>query len=386
MEATIAQSDLSKAFRALKLTLPHVDKALIPATCGVYLSGNATTNVVIATTFNTDSFTQVELPAYNVVDGSRVVPGKLFMDLVNKLEGDLEITQDQKNSVHTLLSYDGGKPARIAGFDPNTYPSLPHFNAINAFDITTNELKMLVKRTAWAYSTGDDQASMALQGVAISLKPDPNGTGGILSFSCTNRVDAAYKEIPVSATGDFDLVIDAQQLASIASIMPDGQTCTISWDRAFVMFQSTPVTYFGRQLAANFPNLKGNLNKILAMKTSTFEAERAELVKALERVHVMVSGREVYDNIATFKYTASELSIEGYKADSGDIFETVQGLLVGPDVEFVMKVNLVLNALRVMDADQIIMSMTGANTPMVIHPSSGTDEMYLGLTIVKKSS
>lgn len=384
MEATIAQSELSKAFKALKLTLPAANKALIPATSGVHLRSDSATSTVVATTFDTDSFTQVELRAQNVVDGVRVVPGKLFMDLVNKLQGDVQLVPDRTNKTHTVLKYSGGKPAKLSSFDEATYPKLPIFNAVTQFDITTDELKALVRKTAWAFSTSDDQNSMILHGVGISLKPDGNG-GQILSLSCTNRVDAAYMETPVSAVGDFDLVIDAQQLAAVAAIMPAGETCYISWDNAFVMFKAGAVTYYGRQLASRFPDLKGNLNKILANKSAGFDVKRSDMIDALEKVGVIVSGGDISDGQADFKFTATGVEIEGKRSDAGEITESLAGVLTGNDIVITLKVPLVLNALKALTANDVTFVITSATTPMVIHPTGATSEMYLALPAAKSA-
>lgn len=383
MQATIAQADLVKAFKALKLTLPPAKAALIPATAGIHLKGDSTSNTVTATTFNTDSFIQVELPAQNVQDGERVVPGKLFMDFVSRVDGDIEILPD-KDPIHTILSYGSGNPARITCFDPATYPALPQFNPTNSFDVSTDELKLMVQRVAWAYKRDEvESKDLILTGVGISLKPDPNGGPSTLAMSCTNRVEGAWKAIPVTAQGDFDLVIDAHSLIEVASIMPPNEICTISWDNAFVMFRAGNVTYFGRQLASRYPDLRGLFGKILNNAVAQFETKRSELLRALELVAVMVSGPGPYDNEAELTFDQNGLKIFG-QSDNGHITEHVAGTLTGQDVTINVKVPLVINALKAMGVEDITFQLTGPKSPGLIHPTGSQDELYLFVAVSER--
>lgn len=385
MQATISQVDLAKAFKVLKLTLPPLNKAIIPSCSGIHLKADAANNKVVATTFDSNCFTQVELPAQNVQDGERLINGQKLIEFVNRAPaGDIEIAE--QNGLTTKITYGGGNPVKMVGMDPATYPTLPTFNPTNSFDITTDELKLLVKRTAWAHKKGEvDGADVILSGIGIALRQDDQGNF-YLSFSATDRINAAYKAIPVSTqAGEFDLVIKADQMQEIASIMPPGEVCTISWDRSFVMFKASNITYCGRQLADRYPNLRGNMDRFLSLKAGSFECKRADLLRVLGLVEVIVSGDELADNQATFSFTANGVEIFGQKDNVGSIKETVSGTLTGSDIEFDWKVPIVMNALKAMDADDVVFELPNTpNAPSLIHPKGDDNELYLILPIAKR--
>lgn len=384
MEATIAQAELAKAFKVLKLTLPSFNKAIIPACSGVHLKADAQNNKVIATTFDSNSFTQVELPAQNVVDGERLINGQKLIEFVNRAPaGDIQFVE--QSSQTTQITYGGGRPVKMVGMDPSTYPTLPSFNPTNSFDITTDELKLLVKRTAWAHKKGElDGNEIILSGIGIAVRDDGNG-GHTLSFSATDRINAAYKAIPVAVQNEFDLVIKADQLQEVANIMPPGEVCTISWDSSFVMFKASNITYFGRQLADRYPNLKSNMDRFLAVKASSFECRRQDLLTVLGLVEVIVSGDELSDNQAEFAFSANGLEIFGQKDSVGTIRETVSGTLTGTDITFDWKVPIVIQALKAMDCDDVVFELPNTpNMPSIVHPKGDDNELYLVLPIAKR--
>lgn len=378
MKITISKQELHEA-------LQHVSKAIsgratVPILTGVKLDVFRTEGVKL-TASDIDTTIRAEIPAEDGAvtvyeSGSVVLPAKFFVEIIKKLPKetvDIEVGPNFKTIITS-----GKTKLDLVGMDPEEFPATPIGDEDPTLSLQGDELKELIRSTAFAVST--NETSPILTGVLWEL------SAGRLQLTATDRHRLARVAINSGADEEIsfrNIVIAARTLNDLAKIISDDKEVQISVGTSQVLFRAGRVNFFSRVLDGNYPDT----SKIIP---TTFQSELEVSAKAfadsIDRAHLLA--REVRTNIVRLEVDAEgAVRIESTSDGVGKVVEQIDAdKFTGDPIKISFNSKYMLDALKATDSDHLHIGFTGPMSPIIIRPQGGGSSDKLNLILPYRTS
>ncbi len=290
----------------------------------------------------------------NVLEaGQVVVPANEFSNIIRELPDDrLELLVDQSNyttEISTIMS-----EYTINGYNPDEFPNLPEIETAKRITFSQQGFKNLLKKVEFAIST--DEHKPALNGALFLVD---NGQINIIAtdiyrLSCSVCQDISVKE-------EVEAIIPAQTVRELIKLLDDSKEkvdVLIEGNQIFFSFSGILLT--SQLIAGDFPNYKyiiPNSNKAKVI------INRCELLTTLQRVALVARHNQ---NIAKFLFKDKELFITASEGDRASVTERISIDLEGEEIEISFNVNYLIDALKVLDREEISLELIGSLSPGII--------------------
>lgn len=369
---------LSIRKNALNEAINHVSKAISSRTTIPILNGikmDAAANGVTLTASDTDISIQSFIPATednkDIVKleqaGSVVLP-KFFIEIVKKLPSDdvqLEVLDNHKTMIRS-----GSTEIELVGLDPEEYPLLPKLEEDRVFTINGLLLKSMIKQTVFAVLT--NESTPVLTGVLWYL------SDGKLKFVATDRHRLASAECQIDGNTDLKLehlVVAGKTLNELSKIIPDDGTLIdiVATDNQ-ILFKLNNILFYSRILDGTYPDT----SKIISQtyKTEMTISTKA-LTDAIDRAYLL--SREEKTNIVRLvTIGSSHIEISSSSSELGKVTEQIEThSLQGDELKISFNSKYMLDALKVIDSDNIHIGFTGMMSPIIIRPEEDQRMLHL---------
>ncbi|MEN2467117.1 DNA polymerase III subunit beta [Ornithinibacillus sp. FSL M8-0202] len=294
----------------------------------------------------------------NIEEGSIVLHAKYFPDIVRKLpEQHVEIEADENLSV-TIRS--GKAEFHLNGQDAEEYPQLPKLQTDDSFELPTDLLKSLIKQTVFAVSSMETRP--ILTGVNLSLVDNK------LSFTATDSHRLASREVPVNSTKvQFQsIVVPGKSLNELNKILDDSEEMVeISVTNNQILFRTKHLNFLSRILDGNYPET----SRLIPEQSKTvLQVKTKDLISSIDRASLLA--REERNNVV--KLSTLDQNIVEITSNSPEVGHVSEELTVqsieGEELKISFSSKYMLDALKVMDVDEVMVDFTGAMRPFIIRP------------------
>ncbi|MDP5276082.1 DNA polymerase III subunit beta [Chengkuizengella axinellae] len=361
-------------------SIQHVSKAITNRTTIPILSGikiDAYDQEVILTASDTEisiqSFIPKEIednPVIEIIrEGNVVLPAKFFVEIIRKLPGEyVEIKVD--SSFQTTIK-SGTSELQIIGLDPEEYPVLPSIEENNSIMLASDLLKSMIKQTSFSIST--NESTPILTGILWNL------SNKNLKFVATDRHRLASREISnIEVSEDLNLgniVISGKTLNELNKLLPDqNQMIHIVFANNQVLFKIDSILFYTRILDGIYPDT----SKIIPQTFKTEIIVPTKLfLEAIDRAYLL--SRENQTNIVKMIIRDhEEIEITSSLTSLGKITEQVKAERIdGELIQISFNSKYMLDALKVIDSENIQIGITGTMSPIIIKPSEDTNMLHL---------
>lgn len=365
----------------LNESIQHVSKAVSSRTTIPILSGikmDATADGLTLTASDTEIAIQSHIPLEKdegtLIEleqpGSIVVPGKLFIEMIRKLPTDkVEI---QVSDFFHITIRSGSSELEMIGLDPEEYPLLPRLEENNRFSVSSEILKSMIKQTIFSVST--NESTPVLTGVLWNLENRQ------FKFVSTDRHRLSTSEYRIDTDPSYTLkniVISGKNLTELQKLLPDENTMIdiVAADNQ-VMFNIGPILFFTRILDGTYPDT----SRIIPQ---TFKSEIVVNTKAftdaMERAYLL--SREEKTNIVKLATAGNnKIEISSSLSELGKITELIEPLqMTGEEIKISFNSRYMLDALKVIESENVHIGFTGAMSPFVIRPHEQSHQLHLVL-------
>lgn len=306
----------------------------------------------------------------DIEEGSIVLHAKYFPDIVRKLpEQHVEINVDESLKV-TIRS--GKAEFNLNGQDAEEYPQLPKLQTDDSFEIPTDLLKSLIKQTVFAVSSMETRP--ILTGVNIAL------SNNLLSFTATDSHRLASREVPVNSNVEFSsIVVPGKSLNELNKILDDtSETVEISVTNNQILFRTKHLNFLSRILDGNYPET----SRLIPEQSKTvLHVKTKDLISSIDRASLLA--REERNNVVKLSTLANNiLEITSNSPEVGRVSEelTVQSI-EGEELKISFSSKYMLDALKVMEVDEVKIDFTGAMRPFIIRPENDPAMLQLILPV-----
>lgn len=295
-----------------------------------------------------------------IEEGSIVIQASYFPDIIRKLpENTVQIEVDDSLKV---LIRSGNAEFNLNGQDPEEYPQILQVRTEDSFELPIDLLKSMIKQTVFAVSTMETRP--ILTGVNLTLKD------GVLNFTATDSHRLAAREIPVEAGSlEFsNIVIPGKSLNELNKILDEtDEKIEISMAQNQILFQAENLKFMSRLLDGNYPET----SRLIPDESQTkIKVNTRSFLQAIDRASLLAKAE--HNNVVRLKTKGNNtIEITGSSSEVGQVVEdlTVQEI-EGEDLKISFSAKYMMDALRVMDIDEVSVDFTGAMRPFVIRPQN----------------
>jgi len=347
---------LMQSVAGRKTTLPILSHILIEGEKNsIYLTGT-----------DLETGIREELTATVQQGGKASISAKKLYEIVRELPEEMIHIKKKEN--HWITLQCGKSIFNLAGLDPDEFPSLPTYQDGYFSKVSTHLMKEMIEKTVFAASS--EESRYHLNGVLFSQSQQ--GTKVVLRMVATDghRLSLIDRENQAIRGIEKGIIIPKKGVLEIKKIMgdQDGEEEIESYfDQTHGFFKMGKSLMVIRLIDGEFPEYdqvipKGNDKKIVMQKERVYGC--------LRRVSTMASER-----VEGIKLSLKRNSIElnSYHQDFGDAKEEVEVSYEGPPIEIGFNARFLMEALNVMDMDEVMMELKDEGSPGILKPLSTTE-------------
>ncbi len=347
---------LMQSVAGRKTTLPILSHILIEGEKNsIYLTGT-----------DLETGIREELTATVQQGGKASISAKKLYEIVRELPEEMIHIKKKEN--HWITLQCGKSIFNLAGLDPDEFPSLPTYQDGYFSKVSTHLMKEMIEKTVFAAS--NEESRYHLNGVLFSQSQQ--GTKVVLRMVATDghRLSLIDRENQAIRGIEKGIIIPKKGVLEIKKIMgdQDGEEEIESYfDQTHGFFKMGKSLMVIRLIDGEFPEYdqvipKGNDKKIVMQKERIYGC--------LRRVSTMASER-----VEGIKLSLKRNSIElnSYHQDFGDAKEEVEVSYEGPPIEIGFNARFLMEALNVMDMDEVMMELKDEGSPGILKPLSTTE-------------
>jgi len=362
MNITIAKNDLHRGIRIAQRAVPK--KSTMPIlTC---LLIEAESDSVVFTGSSIDiSIRTVPILAQVASLGSVALDAKLIEGIVNVLpDGDINIIVDDNYA--TAISC-GKSDFQISGVDPTDFPVLQDRDRVAGFSLPSGTLKQMIAQTIHASSI--DPSKPELNSIQMSIEDGQIDFVAIDMFRMSRRT-----ELTTEPSIAEPILVPSRALYEVFHLIdgPLDDEDAISITENDVTFELNTCTVETRRLHGKFPHYKGLLD---AEFNTIATVNRQTLLSAINRICAIAE--ETGKRVATkLDIKANIISISANTA-IGSAYDEVPARVNGNDLVIKFNPRYLMDALRVIDDDEIALHMNTPKQPSVIRGIEGGNYEHL---------
>ncbi|MEK9657593.1 MAG: DNA polymerase III subunit beta [bacterium] len=304
-------------------------------------------------------------------DGAILVKAKTLNEIISKVQSDhLELSVNEKNSLNIKTE---GIEFNLLGENIAEYPAFPNVESGQKLTLKVSELLDLIKFTI--FSVSYDDTKKFFNGVLIECKDNS------VSFISTDGYRLAVKTLHYN-----------QDIAHISKIIPfkainevfrllqsfdPNKTVEISFSETQISFTCEQFLLISRLIQGQFPDI----DKVIP---SEFEhkvkVSRRQLLSSCERASIIASAS---NDIIKFSYATNSITIVAQASALGDFKEVLEAnsLEGAGELTITFNVKLILDYLRVMEDDDLVINFNNAVSPCKFDRPSDENYTYIVMPI-----
>ncbi|MED4600602.1 DNA polymerase III subunit beta [Paenibacillus validus] len=363
----------------LNESIQHVNKAIsnkttIPILTGIKIDVDSSGMTLTAsdTDISIQSFIPMEKNDLQVIDlkqsGSVVLPSKFFVEIIRKLPAQ-HVEIEVKEQFQTIIR-SGSSEIQLMGLDPEEYPIMPGIEESKRIQIPSDVLKTMIKQTSFAVSTSE--ATPILTGILWTI------ANGKLKFIACDRHRLASRETSIDTEEGFvlnNVAISGKTLNELSKILPDQNVLIdVVFADNQVLFKMSSILFYTRILDGTYPDT----SKLIPQSYQTqLVVQTDDLVDAIDRAYLL--SREDKSNIVKLVMRDDQtIEISSSSSELGKVTEDLTTIrLTGELLRISFNSKYMLDALKVMDSEQIHIGFTGAMQPIIIRPDENASLLQL---------
>ena len=364
MKATVSSSALSAALGLV--TRAVSPRSTLPVLANVLLETTDTGLRVTAT--NLDLTIAATVAATVLEEGRTTAPARLLTEYVSSLS-DAPCTMELDPATQVLSLRCGVHRANLHGIDAMEFPPLPRQEVETMIEVDSGKLQGAITQTVMAASA--DEASPVLTGALLQID------GGRLTLAATDRHRLAVKTLEIDGAGaatPVSVIVPARHLNEVArAVNPNRPAVGIAFSggRNQVFFTLKDVEISSRLIDGAYPNYA---QVIPASTTTTVSLPTAALLREARTAAVLARDAA---NPVRMQVGEGTLTLRAQTAEVGDDEAPLTATVQGDDVQIAFNARYVLDALSVLDSDEVQLSFNGALHPGVIRPAGRDDYLCI---------
>ena len=362
MKITCAKNELLSALRFASKAI--ASKPQTPLLSALYLSAEDGMAEVHGN--NNETGLIAKLPVEMEEHGSIAITGRYFQEVVTKLPGE-EVTIDYDFNKKIAHITSGQADFRLLSMNPQSYPTVKHFDGNLSFTAKDTELREVIKKTVFACA--NDPNRPLFTGVSVQVRNDH------VVWAATNSHRLAVNTLHLSEpTTSINMIVPGRFLQDVyhnlSSEVPIDVKVTCSYNSMSFEFENVFMTT--RLLEGAFPDF----NRVIPADFETkVHLDTAEFRSAVDRVSLIARSSEY--NIILLDFETDKVLISSVNQEVGQANEDVAAQIEGPNISIAFNSQYIVDALKNIDSKTITFCMNQPLTAARIIEDGADDFVYV---------
>jgi len=304
---------------------------------------------------------QGEIHVSQCEGGVAIVDGRLFRNIINSAEGEIELTQEQR-----ALTLSGrGFKTRLTTLDEEFFPDTS-VSVKDEIKINADTFKRAVQMTIFATSKPGATYDPILSGVQIS------SIGSKLIFRASDRFRYSRYYIETEAP-TFEVVIPATALESVASVAEESVYIATNEAQSKIRFRTSDFIVTSSVVSGKFPEV----DHVLQQQFPTQARVDKDEIQKLMRVVVAVATYGLSFLADTIELKISKDSVRLIaKTETSSIDGAISCKTTGDDFECKIGARFFYDFVSRLEGD-LLMAVRDERSPLVITDAGDTSVLYL---------
>lgn len=307
--------------------------------------------------------------------GMVLVDAKILIEIIRKLpEGDITIEKIEDNLVTIRCNK---SEFSIVRMNEAEYPELPKESNGTEIIMPKELFGKMIGQVHFAIA--QDESRPVLQGILYEVK------NSILKLVALDGYRLALSSNPVDCSSDMSAVIDGKSLINISKLIGSNGDMKIYLHRNHIEFRLDNLIVYSRLLEGQYVKYES----LLPQDKSKVDVviDKFQLIDAIERSALIAKSNNASSN-PILKFTILndgmlDLLVINSKSSMGKVREELTVEILGSEKELEIAFNgrYLLEMLKNMDAEKLVMKFNTAVSPCICHPADNDDSKYLVLPI-----
>ena len=387
MDIVCKQSELNNAIQLVSRAV--ASRPTHPILSNLLVTADEVTNKISLTGFDLNLGIQTSFDATVSQSGAITIPSRLLSEIVSKLpnESPVSLTVEELSD-NILLKSDRGS-FNIKGIPSDDYPKLPFVESGTSLEIDPISFLQALKMTI--FSSSNDESKQLLTGVNFKFKKsilESAATDGHrLAVILNNDQDLNLQDNSDDLTeSDFNLSVtiptrSLREIEKLVSCKSHENSIKLFYDKGQVVFISANQIITTRTLEGTYPNysqlIPDSFSKIFKFNKNSF-------IESLERIAVLADQQS---SVVKIKLNDDRYaSISADAQDIGNAEELLPVTYSGEKLEIAFNVKYLLEGLRVISSENVLLKCNLSTTPAVLVPDDNiTSFTYLVMPVQVRS-
>ena len=366
MEIVCNQLELNNAIQLVSKAV--ASRPTHPILANILLTADQGTNKISLTGFDLNLGIQTSFDAAVKKSGAITIPSKLLSEIVNKLPVETPVSLEVDENLDNIIIKSDRGSFNIKGIPSDEYPNLPFVESGTSLNIDPNSFLKALKLTIFASS--NDDSKQLLTGVNFTFKKNylesASTDGHRLSVVLIDNGETMQNNDNSLNEDDFSVTIPTRSLREIEkliSLKNSDESFKLFYDKGQVVFISSNQIITTSTLEGNYPNYSQLIPESFS-KIFTFNKKK--LTDALERIAVLADQQS---SVVKIKLEENNLaSISADAQDIGSANESIPVSFSGDKFNIAFNVRYLLEGLKVISCENIVLKCNLATTPAVFVP------------------
>ncbi len=305
-----------------------------------------------------DVFIKKIVPAEIKDEGKILIPGKKILEITR--ESYIEDILFKLKELNLQITA-GNAQFNIPSLDYHEFPEVPKFPEKKWFEMGVGEFGDMVNSTI--FMVARDISRRPMNGVLVQIKDDE------LKFVTTDGARLAMNRREKKQTPG-DLIV-ATKVFELIDFENTEQNLEVYIDERMMGVKFMDTTIIARLVEGPYPNYEGVIPKTFVGNCTI---DKSTLDGALKRVSLVASPR-----IKNVKFDLHEKGIilSASSPDIGEAKEEIPCVYEGEKLGVWFNANLLLEILRHISTNELVMLLTSQSTAAVLKPKGEENLMYL---------
>jgi len=310
------------------------------------------------------------VPVSTEQEGGVVLPARYLGEIVRRLP-DVKINLEVNIDNSTVIRY-GESEFSLLGMPSEDFPVLPSVDSESVLTVKQEMFKNMVKQVGFAVSA--EGSRPVFTGILMEIEGDS------ISLVATDTHRLAYRSAKIERNGEKEfektVIIPGKTLNELNRIMTgEAEELQIAFGENQVVFEMPGIRFVSRLIEGQFPNYKQVIPQGCKSK---IRIETRELLEATERASLLAKEGA---NVVKLTVSKENLTINSNSPDIGKIEEKLPIELEGEETQVAFNSKYIIDVLKVIDAEEILLELTGSHSPGIIKPVESENYIYLILPI-----
>lgn len=309
---------------------------------------------------------ETSFPTEVMEDGKIVLDSRMFGDIIRKLPNNIITMETADNNTITISAEKS--VFNLLYMDPTDFPVFPEVEDSVSFTMTQDSLRGMVRTVLSSVATDDIRP--ILMGMLFEASNSEITMVGLDGYRM------ALVSEPTDSEAEIRRVISGKTLRDLLSVTTDSEDpVSMSFTENHVLIEIGQTRIISRLLQGEYLKYQ---NMIPDYSKLTVTIDKNEFRDAVERASVLAN--EGTSNLIKFHFEENNIIITS-NSKMGKLREEVYGEMSGEPLEIAFNAKYIIDILKTMDEEKIVMDMTSTISPCIIRPEDNDRSLYLVLPI-----